>query len=396
MPFPRSWSLWSLGIFLFFGFLIWISDFMRLKYLFSQKWLIILAPVCYFVLHTIYFVFDPEWIYLEEKLMFLLVPVLGLPVFISDYFSKNLSILLKSFIYGILLICLFLFLRATWESISFTDGVVNFKPLTDQNVSRYNWEQLSVFEHPTYLTIKVLWVICLLFFTGGYLNLSKIKRFLFVLFLSVFTFLLSSRAGIIILSFILIYFIYTWLNTTRRRMLLLLIIPLILFGVYKISKMNKRMNRILVETIERSAIEKAGLKGLDPRTKSWFSALHLIKKKPVSGVGLNARNILATEYARQGYKTETELRLNAHNQYLETQLTFGIPGTIILFWMLLIPLIKRRKSLNQQLVVPFLMIVAISMLFESILVRQWGIMFFILFYCVLTIPDKKYSVETEI
>ncbi|MCJ7449547.1 MAG: O-antigen ligase family protein [Bacteroidales bacterium] len=389
MPFPRSWSLYALGAFLFFGFLMWISDFVKLKELFGQKWLIVLAPVCYFLLHIIYFMFDPKWIYLEEKLMFFLIPILGFPVFISDYFSKNLSILLKSFIYGIILICLFLFLRSTWESISFTDGVINFEPLTDQNLSRYNWDQLSIFEHPTYLTIKVLWVICLLAFSGSYLNISKTIRLLLILCLSIIVFFLSSRAGILILSFILIYFIYSYLNMTRRRILLLLIIPLILFGVYKITSLNRRMNRMMVETIERSAIEKTGIKGLDPRTKSWFSAMNLIKEKPVFGVGLNARNILAAEYARQGYKTEAELKLNAHNQFLETQLTFGVSGTLILFWMLGILFMKRKESWGSELIYSFLIVVIFSMFFESILVRQWGIMFFILFYCFLTMSNVE-------
>ena len=389
MPFPRSWSLYTLGVFLFFGFLLWISDFLKHKDLFRQKWPIILAPVCYFLLHVIYFMFDPKWIYLEEKLMFFLVPVLGLPVFVSDYFSKNLSILLKSFIYGILLICLFLFLRATWESISFADGVFNFEPLTDKNVSRYNWEQFSIFEHPTYLTIKVLWTICLLVFTGSSLSISEKMRLLLMLYLSILVFLLSSRAGIMILSIILIYFIYTCLKKIRRRLLLLLIIPLILFAAYKITTLNRRMNRMLAETIERSAIEKTGIKGLDPRTKSWFSAMNLIKEKPLFGVGLDARNILAAEYTRQGYKTEAELRLNAHNQFLETQLTFGVFGSLILFWMLGIIFMKRKESWGSELIYSFLIIVIISMFFESILVRQWGIMFFILFYCFLTMSNVK-------
>jgi hypothetical protein len=56
--------------------------------------------------------------------------------------------------------------------------------------------------------------------------------------------------------------------------------------------------------------------------------------------------------------------------------------------MLITPLIRRRKAWKPSLICPFLIIVAVAMMFESILVRQWGIMFFVLFYCILTIPDK--------
>jgi len=62
--------------------------------------------------------------------------------------------------------------------------------------------------------------------------------------------------------------------------------------------------------------------------------------------------------------------------------------------MLLTPLI-RPNTWTQSLIIPFLIIVGISMLFESILVRQWGIMFFVLFYCILLIPEKSTQVTSD-
>jgi O-antigen ligase len=389
MPFPRSWSLYPLGVFLFFGLLSWILSYGRLKDEFTKKWPIVLAPVCYFILHLIYIIPDPKLVYLEKKLMFILIPVLGFPVFISDYLSKNITVILKSFIYGILLICIFQFCRATIESITFADGVIKFNPVINEELSRFTWDQLSTFEHPTYLTLKVLWSLCLLVSLGNFLKISRYLKVLVILLFTVFVFSLSSRAGIFILALLLIYFIYNYLVKKNKRILLLIIIPFIIFSTYGVLRINKRMTHKLEETIERSAIEKAGVKGLDPRTKSWFSALNLIKKRPVFGVGLDARDILAAEYASQGYKTEAELRLNAHNQFLETQLTFGIAGTLILFWMLGVMVIKRKESWGTDLIDSFLIIVITSMVFESILVRQWGIMFFLLFYCLLTLVKAE-------
>jgi len=389
IPFPRSWSLYPLGAFLFFGLLAWIFNFGRLKDLFTQQWMIILAPVFYFLLHIIYFMFDSKWIYLEERLMFILIPVLGFPVFISEYTSDNMKLILRSAVFGILFICFFQFARAAWESISFTDGVFKFNPYVNDEVSRFHWDQLSTFQHPTYLTINVLWTICLIFFAGIHMKITGIARILLLILFSVFMFFLSSRAGIIVFALLLTYFIYDYLVTIRKRVFIILLIPFIFFGTYLISGMNKRMNHKLEEIIERQAIEEAGIKGLDPRTKSWFSALKLIKEKPLLGVGLNARNILAAEYDRQGYKTEAELKLNAHNQFLESQLTFGVAGTLILIWMLSIPVIVRKKSWYPSLTDTFLIIVIVSMFFESIFVRQWGIMFFLLFYCLLTMMNVE-------
>jgi O-antigen ligase len=142
------------------------------------------------------------------------------------------------------------------------------------------------------------------------------------------------------------------------------------------------------EIKDKFKIENFDWKNIHYRTRSWYSSLMLIKENPFFGVGLDARNKLTEEYKRRGYTIEAEFRLNSHNQFLETQLTFGIFGTVLLLWMLITPLIRRRKKWNQSLICPFLIIITISMLFESILVRQWGIMFFVLFYCILTIPEN--------
>ena len=392
ISFPRSWSLYPLGAFLFFGLLEWISKFNLIKELFTRKILLIFPPVVYFVLHGVYFILNPEWYYLEKRLMFFLIPLLGLPIFTSDYLFENIRSIFKAFILGIFLICIFQFSRASWESIEITNGVLKFNPVVNEEVSRFHWDMLSTFEHPTYLTIKVLWVMSLLYSAGQFLNIKVSLRIFFILLLSVFIFFLSSRAGIILTAILFIYFTYDYLKTIRKTLLLLIMIPVAVFVIIQVNSLNKRLNHKLEEIVERSSIEKAGFKGLDPRTKSWFSAINLIKEKPVFGVGLNATNILAEEYSRQGYKTEAELRLNAHNQFLETQLTFGIPGTIILLWMLLTPLIRRKEMWNPELVIPFLIIISVSMIFESILVRQWGIMFFVLFYCLLTIPKGRTEV----
>jgi len=166
-------------------------------------------------------------------------------------------------------------------------------------------------------------------------------------------------------------------------------IPLIFFALFRVMRSNERLNFWIENVKQKVAVEKVDWKNIEPRTRSWYNSMNLIKERPLFGVGLNSTEILAEEHRKQGFMVEADVKLNAHNQYLETQMTFGIPGTIILLWMLLTPLIRRKSLWNPDLVLPFTIIVTISMIFESILVRQWGIMFFVLFYCILTIPDGK-------
>jgi O-antigen ligase len=389
MPFPRSWSLYSLGAFLFCGLLLWLTGSRPLTDIFIKKLVFILPPVAYFMIHFIYFLFDPRWTYIEDKLMFLLIPLFGLPVIASDYFQKRFRIIIISFLAGLGIIFCYQLIRATFESLSLTEGSLKFNPLISPGVSRYNWQQLSTLEHPTYLAIKTIWAIILLYLAGSSLSLSKSLKILLILLFTTFVFLLSSRAGILIMVLLFIYLTWLQIKSIKIRILLLFLIPLIFAGAFRLTILNTRMKSEFSEIRDKFTFENFDFKNIHFRTRAMYTAMMLIREHPLLGVGLDARRELTEEYKRRGYNVEAEWRLNAHSQYLETQLTFGIPGTMILIWMLLAPYIKRKSTWNHELIVPFLIIATVSMLFESILVRQWGIMFFVLFCCILTIPEKN-------
>jgi len=389
MPFPRSWSLYPLGAMLFFGLISWIADFRTIIDVFFRKLFIVLPLILYFTIHAVCLIFENNWSNVGDKLMFILVPVLAFPVFVSKFFMSKIKILLSAFLAGILVICLYQFIRAAYDSIFITDGVIRFEPLISQGISRFNWEQLSPFESPTYITIKALWAFALVLFAHRYLSIGKIWQVLLMVLYAIFIYFLAVRAGMIILILLVIVFIFNRLRGLFSRIAFVLLIPLIFYALFKVIRTNERLNYWFDHVQEKISVEKVDFKNIEPRTRSWYSSINLIRDKPLFGVGLNSTEILAEEHRMQGFNVEADVRLNAHNQFLETQLAFGIPGTIILLWMLLTPLIKRKSLWNSELVVPFTIIVTVSMVFESILVRQWGIMFFVLFYCILTIPDSK-------
>jgi O-antigen ligase len=390
MPFPRAWSLYSLGAFLFFGLVLWISEYQRMIKILSEKHFVILPLVIYFLLFVAGLFFTkPEWGYIEGNLMFLLIPLLGFPVFTSDKFIDNIHLILKAFIYGLLIICIFEYGRALWNSFSLNDGTFTFSPLLDPLTSRFRSDQLSLFEHPTYLSLKVLMAITILILMHKELKLTRIESITEVILLMAFIYSLSSRTGLVIAFFLFICLLYKLLKYYQVLYLLIILIPIAAFALLKISSLNARVVERTGPVWKRYKAGELKIKDIDPRFTSWFTACDLIKEHPVFGVGLNSRNILAEEYARNGYSVAVSFRLNAHNQFLETQLALGIPGSLVLFWMLLLPAFWRKRSWNPELIFPFLIIISVSMIFESILARQWGIMFFVLFYCMLMIPRGK-------
>ncbi|MGA1976517.1 MAG: O-antigen ligase family protein [Bacteroidales bacterium] len=355
-----------------------------------QQKLFILPLICYFLLYLISCIFGRHiWGNVGDKLLFLLVPVLGYPIFNSRYFSEKLTCLFKFFIAGLVVISLYQLVRSVSESISMSAGIVKFNPIISPGVSRFNWEQLSTLEHPTYLNIKILWAIAILLFLNDKLKIKAIYRILLVFLFSVMIFLLSVKSGMLILLFLLLYFLFSHKKGKESSVIIAIAVPLIILFFVVIAWINVRTRQKILQTRQVFSSGNVEFKNIDPRTRSWYASLVLIGKKPVFGVGLNARDKLAEEYKTLGYTTEAELRLNSHNQYLETQLTIGVSGTIVLLWMLFIPVIFRKKLWCLSAVWPFFIIVSFSMIFESILVRQWGIMFFVLFYCIIALTLKE-------
>lgn len=75
---------------------------------------------------------------------------------------------------------------------------------------------------------------------------------------------------------------------------------------------------------------------------------------------------------------------NAHNQFSDTIIAVGLIGLLLLISMFLSPIYLWIKNKNFDIVFfSLLIIIAFNSLFESVLERQMGIMFFVFFYMLL-------------
>jgi O-antigen ligase len=392
MPFPRSWCLYPLGLSMVVGLILWITSFRELELKFVDRIRLNLPPILYFLIIMLYFLFGtPEWKYLEGYLMFLLVPVFCFPVFSSACFKANRGFFILSFVYGLVIICLFEFGRAIYLNTLHID----YRPDTtfdyDSNTSPFRSQLLSFMEHPTYLSMKAIFAICLLFVTRKETKTSSLFLGLQVALLLIYIYFLSSRTIFIALVILCLYFFYIILKKYRLHFLMLVVIPLFIYGTYLLFDLNPRFSGKLELIKDSFSKGEDELKRIEPRIILWETSIDVIKNHPVLGVGLKARDILADEYRNRGYSYFSEVRLNAHNQFLETQLTFGIPGSAALLLMLFAPLFFRKSFREPELYISFLIILVTVFIFESALVRMWGIMFYTVFYCftVNTEPELE-------
>jgi len=401
ISFPRSWSLYPLTVFLFLCLIIWTLDFKNLfngliKYFFK-----IVPLLLYFLIQIVSLLIQKADIKLiDERLMFLLIPVIGFPFY--DFIKpKNTLTLFKAFIIGIVLVIITLIIRIV---IFVYNKANNELPFFEYAFLHNYWffsSHFSFFEHPTYLSMKLIWGLFLIGFSINGL-FSKMQVSVIVLMFSITIFLLASKAGIIMWTIFILFFLFYFIRKIKKRFfkyLILINFGLILtIGTYEIALKINRIEVFINHIKSEFARTYIDWKDLDQRTREWYCALQLIKEKPILGHGIGrVEDRMVEEYLKNGWEEEARLRYNAHNQFLETQMTFGIPGTLALIWMLITPIIFRKRLQYPSLATVFVVMMSFFLMFESMFVRQWGIMFFTLFYCILVFQqrDDKYILSKQ-
>jgi len=132
----------------------------------------------------------------------------------------------------------------------------------------------------------------------------------------------------------------------------------------------------------------------------WQSGWQIIQEHPFFGVGTgDVKDALLEEYSHKGIKYAYSRRLNAHNQYLQTYLSVGLIGFLVLVAMLVWPgiLAFRRKN---YIYFFFILLVSMNILVESMFECQAGIVFYAFFNAVLfwysSIDKPKEQVSNKI
>ncbi len=111
----------------------------------------------------------------------------------------------------------------------------------------------------------------------------------------------------------------------------------------------------------------------------WF----IVKDHFWFGVGTgDVPDMFEKYYQKDHTRLSPAWRLRAHNQYLTYWITYGIFGFVYFLFAFFSPLLWEKKQ-NDFLAVIFLLIAALSMLYEDTLETQAGVYFVVFFYSLL-------------
>jgi len=117
----------------------------------------------------------------------------------------------------------------------------------------------------------------------------------------------------------------------------------------------------------------------DVRWKIWQASFSAIKENIIVGVGTgDVKETILNKYKEMGMEGAYQKELNPHSQYLQSFLTFGISGIVLLLASFILPMYFAFKH-QQYLYLYFIIMIMLFLTTESLLEVQGGVLFYSFF-----------------
>ncbi len=315
---------------------------------------------------------------LEVKASLLVFPLLFL--FISKTINKFKYAIIKAFIVISASISFFLLSKAFYNFI------------ITKEISNIIYSNFSVLLHPSYYAMYLIFAIILSVYAySKAICKNNIIPIISILINLAALLLSDSKSGFFSAFIVFIYLLVSFLYKKSKSYTILSIVILLIFGGVLI-KTNQRLQIMfnVTESYQKTISnpntykESTGL-----RILSWNATIDAIKENPIFGVGTgDIKPKLFKKYEELNYQKNIEIKMNVHNQFLETWLGQGIIGFVLLLLVFVIPFIDaiKRKNIILQ---TFLLLMFINFLFESMLNTQAGTIFFGFFYSFIVVVNYE-------
>lgn len=228
---------------------------------------------------------------------------------------------------------------------------------------------------PIYLSIFYLTSILLsLELKNHYKTLYPKLYWIAIILLFFGIILLSSRTTIFISAILCVVWVFSKVKKNNHKFYLLsFLVSVAVTSSLLIPTLRDRLFHFQQNVTSYS--------GSSLRFKIWENVLEVIKLKPLLGYGYGiSQNSLANHYKDVNFRRAYMNDLNAHNQYLQTLIDSGIIGLLFLVLIFYFFYINNRRCLLQ---ISFCLVISISFITESMLNRQYGVIFVTFFMLML-------------
>jgi len=295
---------------------------------------------------------------IESKLGLWIFPILLLSQ--QHYDKKVATITINALILGCLLLTLYLHIIQLTEPQAIRSLVHHFT-------------LLNVIYLTTYISFTLFFSLYQ-FFTITERNKKIIYLGAAILaHYSLFAF--GSRMAILSTICVELAVIFVWKVLVNRQYItgFVWLLFILIFNVGSLLMSNYALNRF----------KKLGSGNGDVRTLIWEASWLEIQKSPIIGHGAgDTQDVLRPRYLAINYPRGAEKNQNSHNQYLETGVSIGFIGILILMCWIFFSLYQGWHQQNYLLCI-FIAIIALNILTESMFERQQGSYFIGFFVSLL-------------
>lgn len=313
----------------------------------------------------------------------------------GDMIISKIKLLLKIFATGTFLFMVFCFGYALYRSVSLNNGnfVFNTHPAEYPWLSYFYSSDLTLSQHPSYISMYVLLSVFICFETWFEYSVKSMRRFCWLvlgLMLLICQYFLSSRAGILAsLVLVPVYLIIRFRKSAKFKYSWIWIV-LIIVALSLVIVKNQRVDYLIGRVINKHDFDRKQ----DPRFLIWKASVEIARNNGLLGVGIgDVRTELAKQFEKHGEKDMAKERLNAHNQFIEILLENGLIG-LVLFLVLFGYMIFIAFSEKNLIYGLFILMMFNFFMFETVLYRLSGITFFSLFsFLLLHVKSKAQIIE---
>jgi len=373
MAFAMPIHLRIMPILIIFFILFNILDgIVNRTFLFNNKKFVIVGLAFYLVhLISVFYSDNKEiaWFDMEVKMSLFIFPLVFL--FKNPFVIKRKNWVLYSFVVGSIVSSIIMLIFA-------------FSRFDGSNSRVFYYVELGLF-HPSYMSMYFIFAILIIarLIDHDLKKLSsRIIAYSTILFLLILISQLQSKAGILSILVISIYYlVFGYIRSNAvilRTSFLILAISLSLVFVQKDSRLQSMAHS--VETINEEG-QTGGSTGV--RYSMWTITMKDLKNHWLTGVGAgDIKPELFKIYKEVGLTEAIEGNFNVHNQYLETFYGQGIMGILFLLSLFIMGIIEAFKR-KELLLSGFIILISLSFGPESMLNSQMGVVFFSFFYYFL-------------
>jgi O-antigen ligase len=378
---------------IFLMVLNWLIEgiFNRIPAIFRERHRILtLSFIAIYIFYLIGMLYSKNMKYgffdLQIKFSMFLFPLIFATVNTNFKIQKLISNVFKSFIAGCVTGTLILL------------GIALYSYFGSGNPMVFFYTSFSRSIHPSYLSMYLNLAVSILAYhliRKERQSIKKIRTLLFVLalYLSFVIILLSSKAGIFSLLFlfliITIYIIVINKQVWKGLIFFFLVLMTFYAGYNFLPAIAARFKRAESVLAEQKKSSPETMESNSERLVVWKAGIEVIRENPVFGVGPgDVKDALLSEYQKENRLLVYNMRLNAHNQYLQTYIALGIFGTLLLIIYLVVPgwfAIRRIHFIYFS----FLAVFAFNILVESMLEVQAGVIYYAFFNALLFFGCKK-------